>query len=39
MKRKPKSPKYRDLFARGGVIYYQRRANGRRIKLSTKTAD
>ena len=39
MKRKPKSPKYRNLFARGGVIYYQRRANGRRIKLSTKTAD
>ena len=34
MKRKPKGPKYRNLFARGGVICYQRC-----IKLSTKTAD
>ena len=39
MKRKPKGPKYRNLFARGGVIYYQRRVKGRRTKLSTKTAD
>ena len=25
MKSKPKGPKYRNLIARGGVIYYQRR--------------
>ena len=28
MKRKPSGPKYRNLFARGGVIYYQRRIGG-----------
>ena len=39
MKRKPSGQKYRNLYARSGVIYYERRAGGRRIKLSTKTDD
>lgn len=38
MKSKAKGPKYRNLFARRGVIYYERELHGRRIKLSTKTA-
>ncbi len=45
MKHKPKGPKYRNLYARGGVIYYER-VTGRidegkpiRKKLSTKTSD
>lgn len=39
MKSKPNGAKYRNLYARAGVIYYERVANGRRIKLSTKTGD
>ena len=39
MKRKPSSAKYRNLFARGGVIYYQRRVGGKRIRFSCKTDD
>ncbi len=39
MKSKPKGAKYRNLTARGGVIYYQRRANGKRIRFSCKTDD
>lgn len=39
MKSKPKGAKYRNLHARGGVIYYEREIAGRRIKLSTKTSD
>jgi len=35
---KPKGAKYRNLHERNGVIYYERIAHGRRIKLSTKTA-
>jgi integrase len=39
MKRKPSGPKYRNLTARGGVIYYERVVNGRRIRISAKTSD
>jgi len=39
MRAKPKGRKYRNLFARSGVIYYERIVGGRRIKLSTKTSD
>lgn len=39
MKRKPSGPKYHNLFARGAVIYYQRRVGGRHLKISTKTDD
>ncbi len=38
MKAKPKGPKYRNLFSRAGVIYYERAARGRRVKISTKTS-
>lgn len=38
MKQKPKGPKYRNLTARGGVIYYEREAVGKRVRLSCKTA-
>ena len=38
MKPKPKGPKYRNLFARAGVIYYESAARGRRVKISTKTS-
>jgi hypothetical protein len=38
MKAKPRGPKYRNLTLRGGVIYYERLAHGRRIRISTKTA-
>jgi hypothetical protein len=38
MKSKPKGAKYRNLFARGGVIYYERLAHGRRIRISAKTS-
>ena len=37
MKSKPKGLKYRNLYARAGVIYYERVAHGRRIRISTKT--
>jgi integrase len=39
VKTKPKGAKYRNLTARSGVIYYQRRANGKRIRFSCKTDD
>ncbi len=39
MRKKPRGRKYRNLFARDGVIYYQRVANGRRSRFSTKTSD
>ena len=39
MKRKPSGPKYRNLTARKGVIYYQRRAGGKRIRFSCNTDD
>ena len=34
MRSKPKGAKYRNLTARSGVIYYQRRVNGKRIRFS-----
>ena len=39
MKRKPPGPKYRNLTARSGVIYYQRRFSGRRVRFSCETND
>ena len=39
MKRKPSGPKYRNLFVRAGVIYYQRRVGGKRIRFSCSTND
>ncbi len=39
MKSKPKGAKYRNLTARSGVIYYERKVDGRRIRFSTTTAD
>lgn len=39
MKRKPSGAKYRNLTARGGVIYYQRRVGGKRIRFSCDTDD
>jgi integrase len=40
MRRKPAGVKYRNLHARrGGVIYYERVVNGRRIKFSTKSTN
>jgi len=39
MKKKPSGPRYRNLFARGGVIYYRRKIGGRRLKVSTATSD
>ena len=39
MKRKPSGAKYRNLTARAGVIYYQRRVGGKRIRFSCKTDD
>ena len=39
MKRKPSGPKYRNLTVRNGVIYYQRRAGGKRIRFSCNTDD
>ena len=38
MKAKPDGPKYRNLFARGEWIYYERVWQGRRIVVSTKVA-
>jgi hypothetical protein len=37
MKSKPKGARYRNLILRSGVIYYERLAHGRRIRLSAKT--
>jgi len=39
MKRKPSGSKFRNLTARGGTIYYQRRAGGKRIRFSCNTDD
>ena len=39
MKRKPSGAKYRNLTARGGVIYYQRDVGGRRVRFSCQTDD
>ena len=39
MRSKPKGAKYRNLTARSGVIYYQRRVSGRRIRFSCETND
>ena len=39
MTKKPKGRKYRNLFARGGAIYYQRIVGGRRIVRSCQTDD
>ena len=39
MKAKPKAQKYRNLTARGSVIYYQRLIAGRRSQFSLKTPD
>ena len=39
MRSKPKGSRYRNLTARGGVIYYERVYQGKRIKLSAKTDD
>jgi hypothetical protein len=36
MKRKPSGPKFRNLTARGGVIYYQRRAGGKHRGVRTE---
>ena len=39
MKRKPQGSKYRNLTARGGVIYYERLVRGQRIRFSTATGE
>ena len=39
MKRKPSGQKYRNLTPRSGVIYYQRRVRGKRIRFSCETND
>ena len=39
MRKRPKGRKYRNLTARGGVIYYQRVVDQRRVRVSTKTDD
>lgn len=39
MKAKPKGAKYRNLYARGDAIYYQRLVNGKRVRFSCETAD
>lgn len=39
MRTKPKGLKYRNLYARGGVIYYESERGGERVKFSTQTAD
>ena len=39
MKRKPTGAKYRNLTVRKGVIYYQRRVGGKRVRSSCKTDD
>ena len=39
MKPKPRSPKYRNLTAIGGHIYYQRVVGERLIRLSLETDD
>ena len=39
MKKKPKGRKYRNLFNRDGMIYYERRSGSKRVKFSCKTDD
>ena len=39
MRAKPKGAKFRNLTARSGVIYYQRRVSGKRIRFSCETDD
>jgi integrase len=39
MRRKPKGSRYRNLYTRSDVIYYERVLSGKKIKLSTKTND
>lgn len=39
MKAKPKGAKYRNLYARGGVIYYRRKIGHRTIRRSFGTSD
>ena len=39
MKAKPTGPKYRNLYARGDVIYYERAAGGERVKRTMGTDD
>jgi integrase len=39
MKRRPQGAKYRNLTARGGVIYYERVVSGKRLRFSTATDD
>ena len=39
MRKKPRSPKYGNLVARGGVIYYVRMVKGKRTKFSLHTSD
>jgi integrase len=39
VKSKPKGARYRNLFARGDVIYYERVVGGKRIRRSCETAD
>ena len=39
MKAKPRGHKSRNLYARGGVIYYQREINGERVRFSCETGD
>ena len=39
MRRKPPGPKYQNLTARGGVIYYERVVGARRIRFSCETDD
>jgi hypothetical protein len=39
VKRRPHSPRYRNLTARGGVVYYERLVGGRRRRFSCHTDD
>jgi hypothetical protein len=39
MKARPKGKKYRNLYAVGEAIYYERVLDGKRVKFSTQTAD
>ena len=39
MKKKPRGRKYRNLYSRGDVIWFEMVAQGRRVRRSCKTAD
>jgi integrase len=39
MKKRPAGRRFRNLYARGGAIYFERMIGERRIRFSTKTAD